>query len=162
MQEAPPSPPRPPTSRDFGDQIREAVQQQIEAARSQAQAAAAAGQAGDAGAGLTPTVVVRSNEIPDMIPPQAVDITMAFFITVFAIIVGLPIARAIGRWIDRRGQQPRIPADLTAQISQIAQSVDAVAIEVERISEGQRFTTKLLAEQQARRGALVPGELPRS
>jgi hypothetical protein len=27
------------------------------------------------------------------------------------------------------------------------QSLDAVAIEVERISEGQRFTTKLLAER---------------
>jgi hypothetical protein len=32
-------------------------------------------------------------------------------------------------------------------LSEIQQSIDAVAVEVERISEGQRFTTKLLAER---------------
>jgi hypothetical protein len=83
-----------------------------------------------------------------------------FFMTIFAIIVGFPIARAFARWIDRRGHQPRLPGDISTQISQIAQSVDAMAIEVERISEGQRFTTKLLADQQAKRGLPVGREVP--
>ncbi len=162
----PPTPqaPVPPDPQSLRDQIRTTVEQQVQAAREAAAAAAVAGQdGGPAGTGpLTPTVVVRPGGF-DEIPPQAVDISLMFFVTVFAIIVGFPIARAIGRWIDRRGHQPRIPADLTTQLNQIAQSVDAMAIEVERISEGQRFTTKLLAEQQANRSALPAGrEAPRS
>ncbi len=38
------------------------------------------------------------------------------------------------------------------QLAQLAQMVEAVAIEVERIAEGQRFTTRLLAD----RTPLVP------
>jgi hypothetical protein len=36
---------------------------------------------------------------------------------------------------------------LTSQLTQLTQAVDAIALEVERISEGQRFTTRLLSEQ---------------
>lgn len=39
---------------------------------------------------------------------------------------------------------PPVPPD---QLQQIAQSVDAIAIEVERISEGQRFTTRMLTDR---------------
>ena len=34
-----------------------------------------------------------------------------------------------------------------ARLARIEQAVDAIALEVERISEGQRFTTRLLNEQ---------------
>jgi hypothetical protein len=34
-----------------------------------------------------------------------------------------------------------------ARLERIEQAVDAIAIEIERISEGQRFTTKLLSER---------------
>ena len=34
-----------------------------------------------------------------------------------------------------------------ARLSRLEQAVDAIALEVERISEGQRFTTRLLSEQ---------------
>ena len=37
--------------------------------------------------------------------------------------------------------------DVTSRLERIEQAVDAIAIEVERISEGQRFTTKLLTER---------------
>ena len=52
---------------------------------------------------------------------------------------------------------------MTQRLERIEQGVEAIAIEVERISEGQRFTTKLLAEQQraalgnASAGAAPPG-----
>jgi hypothetical protein len=36
-------------------------------------------------------------------------------------------------------------------IGQLQQAVDAIAIEVERLSEGQRFATKLLAEPDSHR-----------
>jgi hypothetical protein len=34
-----------------------------------------------------------------------------------------------------------------ARLSRLEQAVDAIAVEIERISEGQRFTTKLLSDQ---------------
>jgi hypothetical protein len=50
-----------------------------------------------------------------------------------------------------RGQQQSLSAssdpELMARISRVEQIVEATAIEIERISEGQRFTTKLLAEK---------------
>jgi hypothetical protein len=36
---------------------------------------------------------------------------------------------------------------LSAQIAALQHSVDAAAIEIERLGEGQRFTTRLLAER---------------
>ena len=44
----------------------------------------------------------------------------------------------------------------TARLERIEQAVEAVAIEVERIAEAQRFSAKLMAEQQGTRS------LPRS
>ena len=37
--------------------------------------------------------------------------------------------------------------DVALRLERIEQAIDAIAVEVERISEGQRFTTKLLAER---------------
>jgi hypothetical protein len=58
------------------------------------------------------------------------------------------IARA---FIARRKDEGRLEgesaAPLTeARLARIEQAVDAIALEVERISEGQRFTTRLLSE----------------
>lgn len=83
----------------------------------------------------------------DAIPPQAVHISVAFFITVAAIIIGLPLARAFARRMDRRSAPAQVPAEITSQLTQLNQAVDAIALEVERISEGQRYTTRLLTEQ---------------
>jgi len=83
----------------------------------------------------------------DIIPPQAVDISVAFFITMAIIIIGLPLARAFARRMDRKVATPQISNDVSAQLAHLSQAVDAIALEVERITEGQRFTTKLLSEQ---------------
>ena len=77
------------------------------------------------------------------IPPQAVDIAIGFFITCAVIIVGWPISRALGRRFERRGAPPALEAGMTEQLQRIEQSVEAIAIEVERISESQRFLAKL-------------------
>jgi hypothetical protein len=83
----------------------------------------------------------------EIIPPQAVDISIAFFVTIAIIIIGLPLARAFARRMDRKSATPQISNDVSAQLAHLNQSVDAIALEVERITEGQRFTTKLLSEQ---------------
>lgn len=45
----------------------------------------------------------------------------------------------------RAAERPRLDEN---RLQHLEQAVDAIAIEVERISEGQRFTTKLLAERE--------------
>jgi cation transport ATPase len=77
------------------------------------------------------------------IPGEAVDIAIGFFITCAVIIVGWPIARALGRRFERRGAPPAVEAGMTDQLQRIEQAVEAIAIEVERISESQRFLAKL-------------------
>jgi hypothetical protein len=95
----------------------------------------------------------------DIIPQQVVDISIAFFLTMAVIIIGLPLARAFARRMDRKsGGTAQIPTEVTAQLGHLSQAVDAIAVEVERISEGQRFTTRLLSEQRgAARDALPSG-----
>ncbi len=66
------------------------------------------------------------------------------------------IISLIAAWVTRR-RRPTIPPNdslqrIEGRLSEMQHSLDAVAIEVERISEGQRFATKLLSE----RGAAVP------
>ena len=49
----------------------------------------------------------------------------------------------------RSGQFPAQSDAQSAQLEHLQQSVDAIAVEVERIAEGQRFSVKLLSERVA-------------
>jgi hypothetical protein len=55
--------------------------------------------------------------------------------------------------INRRREPPGLLSsrldEISQRLSRLEQAVDATAVEVERISEGQRFTTKLLADRSA-------------
>lgn len=85
---------------------------------------------------------------PD-IPPGVATITIAFFIMLAFIAVGLPLARAWARRMDRNSAAAPLPfpSDVSDRLERIEHAVESVAIEVERISEGQRFTTKLLTDR---------------
>jgi len=49
--------------------------------------------------------------------------------------------------MDKRSvAAPSTDAETRDRLERIEQAVDAIAVEVERISEGQRFTTKIIAE----------------
>lgn len=67
----------------------------------------------------------------------------------FMFIVVLPLTIAYARRIWRRGAMAvsQIPAELYERFSRLEHAVDSVAIEVERIGEGQRYMTKLYAER---------------
>jgi len=63
--------------------------------------------------------------------------------------VAFPIAIAIARKIWRSGlrRDPAAVAPESAQrMERLEQAVDAIAIEIERVSEGQRYVTRLLTE----------------
>jgi hypothetical protein len=73
-------------------------------------------------------------------------VPIAFFAMIVSIVVGLPYVRGMVRKWDREGTSPQIPSDVSARMERMEHAIDAIALEVERISEGQRFTTKLLSE----------------
>lgn len=149
------------TTQQLRDEIRENVRQQLEAA-------ARATRVQRAGPFQTPrapttdgpqtfvTVPPVTWDPGNVVPPQAVTISIAFFLTLAAIIIGLPIARAFARRMDRRGGATQVPPEVATQLTQLSQAVDAIALEVERISEGQRFTTRLLTEQREGASQALP------
>jgi hypothetical protein len=49
-----------------------------------------------------------------------------------------------------------------ADSRELTQAIDAIAVEVERIGEGQRFLTRLLGERETRLGGRVPSPIPGS
>ena len=93
----------------------------------------------------TPMVGVPSDLSRSGIPAGAMDIAIGFCITLVVIIVGWPISRALGRRIERRGASQAVDAGVTERLQRIEQAVEAVAIEVERISESQRYLAKIHA-----------------
>jgi hypothetical protein len=68
------------------------------------------------------------------------------FVTAIIFAIGIPLAKAYSRKIDADAKNPRIPSEVVNRLERIERAIDAMAVEVERISEGQRFTTKLLSE----------------
>jgi hypothetical protein len=74
-------------------------------------------------------------------------VPIAFFVMVTVTAIGFPLARAFARRMERQPISPTNSPELAAQMARMEQAIDSIAIEVERISEGQRFTTKLLSER---------------
>ncbi len=73
-------------------------------------------------------------------------VPLAGMATAIILAIGLPVARAYSRRVDAESKNPRVPPEVANRLERMEQAIEAVAIEVERISEGQRFTTKLLSE----------------
>jgi hypothetical protein len=74
-------------------------------------------------------------------------VPIVLFVCAAVTAIGVPIARAYARRLDRGPSRSEIPSDVTTRLERMEQALDSISIEVERISEGQRFTTKLLAER---------------
>jgi hypothetical protein len=69
-------------------------------------------------------------------------------IALLAGVVGAWIGGYLGARRALRTEQLNAPANQTAiQLTPIMQALDAISLEVERISEAQRFATKLLTER---------------
>lgn len=69
----------------------------------------------------------------------------ALTLVALSIAVGMVYARRLRR--DTAAAIERLQADLQGVLHKLTHGVDAVAVEVERIGEGQRFVTKALAEK---------------
>ncbi len=64
-----------------------------------------------------------------------------------------PLVRAWARRMEGRASASLPLSQIEDRLDRIERAVDAIALEVERVSEGQRFVTKLLAEK-------TPSQLP--
>jgi DNA repair exonuclease SbcCD ATPase subunit len=85
---------------------------------------------------------------PNDIPRGVQNVIEMFFFSAVMIFLGVPIVRMIARRFEPR-PVATAGADPNPRLERLEQAMDAVAIEVERVSEGQRFTNKLLSETRA-------------
>ena len=80
-------------------------------------------------------------------PGQLTGITIVSIVFIWG-----PLAFAIGRTMLKRWAHPKPHPqvlDSAARLERMEQAIEAVAIEVERISEGQRFVTQTMAKREA-------------
>jgi len=112
-------------------------------------------------AAAVPGAVVPPKPTPREGPPDEVFVLAGMFI----VIVLLPLSIALARRIWRRGVATitKLPAELAERLTRIEQGMDAVAVEVERIGEGQRYMARMFAEDGSARaigaGAAEPVEV---
>jgi hypothetical protein len=83
---------------------------------------------------------------------------------IFMLIVLLPLSLALARRVWRRSAAvvTSLPREIADRLTRLEQAVEATAVEVERIGEGQRFLTRLFTEGEGARaigaGAAQPLE----
>src|SRR5438552_18370730 len=73
-------------------------------------------------------------------------VPLGAFACAIILAIGVPLARAYSRRMDAESKNPRLPTEVTDRLERMEQALDSAAIELERIFEGPRFTTTLLAE----------------
>jgi hypothetical protein len=81
-------------------------------------------------------------------PPEEMLIAGTVFSGIALVIVAIAFARRI--WKGATKVVTQIPTAFEARFTRFEQSLDTMAIEIERVSEGQRFLTKVLSEESPR------------
>lgn len=79
------------------------------------------------------------------------------------LVLALPVSIAWARRIMRGKPRPvsaGLPPDQVLRLERIEHAVDTIAVEIERVSEGQRFVTKLLAGRPARTATVDSSDSP--
>lgn len=84
-------------------------------------------------------------------------IPIVFFASIPVTVIGAMLVRAYTKRLEQRGMRTELSPELAARLDRMEQAMDAIAVEVERISEGQRFTTRLLSERTGNSPALGEG-----
>lgn len=85
-------------------------------------------------------VLPRRGPDPDMVFGMSFTLAMCF-------VLPLSIAFARRIWRGKRDTGAIIEDRVSQRLDRLEQAVDTIAVEVERISEGQRFVTKVLVER---------------
>jgi hypothetical protein len=115
----------------------EAVDQQLAVADQQVANAAA-----------IPGAIVDHPPPPRQGPPEEAFALGGLFIVVAILPISIAYARRI--WRRSAAAVAALPGDILERFAQLDQAVESVAVEVERIGEGQRFITRVLSDQGGR------------
>jgi hypothetical protein len=98
---------------------------------------------------------------PNDIPDNAAAMGGAFIALVL-----FPITFVYARNLWKRGSRAataplqQLSGEATQRLERLEQGMEAIAIEIERVAEGQRFVTKILSEGQSAHLPLNAGQLP--
>ena len=97
-------------------------------------------------------------------PPEPVEVLLARerMVGFGTIVILLPLALALARRLWHRGPaRPAVDLEESPRLQRMEQAIESIAVEVERIGEAQRFTTKLLTDRDAAaRIPIVPRKEP--
>ena len=87
--------------------------------------------------------------LPPDIPTHVYELAKTGIIGFTLMIVAFPVFGFLKALVNRRASTPAaLPSrDTTDRLQRIEAAVEAMSVEVERISEGQRFVTRVLAER---------------
>lgn len=94
--------------------------------------------------GGRPEVVIP---IHDVVPRGAVQITYALSAALVTVAIIGPLLRFFLRRHERRAVTTQLSAEVQARLDAMERNIDTVAVELERVSEGQRFMNKLLEQR---------------
>jgi len=81
--------------------------------------------------------------------PQAEAIAMVMVLLTLFVAAPLAIGYTYKTYFRAPRGDDRLTREVAERLARLEAAVDAIAIETERISEGQRFVTKLLADARA-------------
>ncbi len=103
------------------------------------------------GTGIHVTQGETNTTIPlrDIVPRGAVQMTYAICAMLVAVAFVGPLLRFFLRRHERRAISATVSAAVQARLDAMECNIDTVAVELERVSEGQRFTSKLLEQRSA-------------
>ena len=95
---------------------------------------------------------------PPDIPPGVQSIATTAIVSFALMVAAFPLFGYLKALVNRRANtQQALPSrDITDRLNRIESAVDAMSVEVERISEGQRFVTKVLTERSSAPGLRTP------
>lgn len=161
--------------REAAQAQREAATEARQAAREAAQEAREATQESRSGGGIGTVTITQNGKTVtlDGASPEAVATALGiplpdrqqesdgpYVVAGLAIVsTALVVLASVVMWYRTRmrgvtGGAAQMPAELTQRMARMENAIESVAVEVERISEGQRFTTRLLSDR-------APQEVPR-
>jgi hypothetical protein len=94
-----------------------------------------------------PNVIATTEQRIAANGPRSQDVAMVA--SIFTVFVLAPLAIAFARLLWKRATAPSAPRtapEIAQRLERLEQAVDTIAIEMERVSEGQRFMTRVLTE----------------
>lgn len=92
-----------------------------------------------------PGAVVEDPPVPRTGPPEEVYVLSGMLIVAAILPISLAFARRI--WRRSAAAVSSLPQEVMDRLTRLDHAVDSIAVEVERIGEGQRFMTRVLSEK---------------